>query len=99
MKYQFKCLLLFLMISKLSLAAQWETSSADEQTTLIELFTSEGCSSCPPADAFLSQFQNSDDLWNQYIPIAFHVDYWDYIGWKDVFASPEFSARQRSHKQ
>ena len=73
--------------------------SSDQQTTLIELYSSEGCSSCPPADQFLSQFSNSNDLWNQYIPVAFHVDYWDYIGWKDAFASADFSNRQRRHQQ
>ena len=70
--------------------------SSDQQTTLIELYSSEGCSSCPPADQFLSQFSNSNDLWNQYIPVAFHVDYWDYIGWKDAFASADFSNRHQA---
>ncbi len=74
-------------------------TSSPEQTTMIELYTSEGCSSCPPADQFLSQFQSSDEIWTKYIPMAFHVDYWDYIGWNDVFASSEFSNRQRSHKR
>lgn len=73
-------------------------NSGVEQNMLIELYTSEGCSSCPPADAFLSQFKDSDELWSTYIPVAFHVDYWDYLGWKDVFASPEYSQRQRQHK-
>ncbi len=73
-------------------------SSGESQNSLIELYTSEGCSSCPPADEFLGQFTNSNELWTKYIPLAFHVDYWDYLGWKDVFASAEFSNRQRKHK-
>lgn len=66
---------------------------------LIELYSSEGCSSCPPADHFIGQFKSSPELWSRYIPMVFHVDYWDYIGWKDVFAEPEFSNRQRKHKR
>src|SRR5438552_12328276 len=69
--------------------------SGDMQTTLIELFTSEGCSSCPPADAWISQLKESPDLWKKIVPIAFHVDYWNNLGWRDRFAKPEFTARQR----
>ena len=71
--------------------------SGDMQTTLIELFTSEGCSSCPPADAWISQFKDSPDLWKKIVPVAFHVDYWDNLGWRDRFAKPEFTARQRRY--
>jgi len=72
-------------------------ASGDKRVSLIELYTSEGCSSCPPADEWLSDFVNSDDLWTNIVPIAFHVDYWDYIGWKDRFAQPGFTTRQRDH--
>lgn len=65
---------------------------------LIELFTSEGCSSCPPADKYLSQFQRSENLWTEVIPLAFHVDYWNYLGWKDVYSHPSFSQRQRIYQ-
>ncbi len=65
------------------------------QARLIELYTSEGCSSCPPADVWASNLQEHPALWEQLIPIVFHVDYWDYIGWKDRFAQPEFADRQR----
>lgn len=74
-------------------------TSPIQQTTLIELYTSEGCSSCPPADAFLSQFSHSDGLWESYIPLAFHVDYWNYLGWKDQYAEAAYSDRQRTHRQ
>lgn len=80
-------------------AAPLVISSGETQTTLIELYSSEGCSSCPPADQFVSQFRNSDELWSKYIPLVFHVDYWDYIGWADVFASPAYSNRQRNHRK
>ncbi len=63
---------------------------------VIELYTSEGCSSCPPADQWLSQTvaRNRSVKDSNVIPLAFHVGYWDYIGWKDVFAQPAFALRQ-----
>ncbi|MCB1517409.1 MAG: DUF1223 domain-containing protein [Hyphomicrobiaceae bacterium] len=60
---------------------------------VVELFTSQGCSSCPPADALLTEIDKRDDV----IALAYHVDYWDYIGWPDTFASPRFSALQRAY--
>lgn len=72
-------------------------SSSIEQTATIELYTSHGCSSCPPADKWLRQFVEHPDLWSGVIPIAFHVDYWDYLGWDDQFASADYSRRQRNY--
>lgn len=66
---------------------------------LIELYTSEGCSSCPPADKNLQLLLNDPGLWTRRLPIAFHVDYWDYIGWKDPYAKPEFTERQYGLKK
>ena len=71
--------------------------SAEKQTGLLELYTSEGCSSCPPADKWLSTLVEEEGLWTDFIPAAFHVDYWDYIGWEDRFADPAYTSRQRSH--
>lgn len=73
--------------------------SSQQQTTLIELYTSQGCSSCPPAEQWLNNYVNDPKLWQSVIPIAFHVDYWDYIGWKDIFSLPNNSQRQRKYKQ
>ena len=65
---------------------------------VVELFTSEGCSSCPPADALLGEIvQESRKNGQRVFALAFHVDYWDYIGWKDPFASRVFSERQRQY--
>lgn len=72
-------------------------SSGTERTTVIELYTSEGCSSCPPAERWLSMLEDHPGLWQQVIPLAFHVDYWDYIGWPDRFAREEFGQRQRRY--
>jgi hypothetical protein len=62
---------------------------------VVELFTSQGCSSCPPADAFLGELAAEGNV----LALAFHVDYWDYIGWKDPFASPQFTQRQRDYQR
>ncbi len=67
------------------------------RTTLLELFTSEGCSSCPPADAWMSQLKNNGELWKGIVPAVFHVDYWDGLGWPDRFAKAEFTQRQRRY--
>ena len=60
---------------------------------LVELFTSQGCHSCPPADALLGELAKRDDV----IALGFHIDYWDYIGWKDPFADPLYTDRQRTY--
>lgn len=71
--------------------------SAEKQTPLIELYTSEGCSSCPPAEAWLARWKENPNLWRQAVPVAFHVDYWDQLGWPDRFAKPEYTQRQRDY--
>lgn len=70
-------------------------SSPQNRVAVLELYTSEGCSSCPPADRFLSQLKDSGISDRQLIPMAFHVTYWDYIGWNDRFAKKQFDQRQR----
>ncbi len=72
-------------------------NSGERQIQLIELYTSEGCSSCPPADRWLSRLKTHDRLWKDFVPVAFHVGYWDYIGWKDRFAKHEYAQRQRRY--
>ena len=72
-------------------------SREGQRASLIELYTSEGCSSCPPAEAWLSQLTNNPKLWTEIVPVAFHVDYWDNLGWRDRFASQAWTARQRAY--
>ncbi|AJE46349.1 DUF1223 domain-containing protein [Celeribacter indicus] len=60
---------------------------------IVELFTSQGCSSCPPADAMIAELATRDDV----LPLSLHVDYWDYIGWRDGFAQPQFTERQKAY--
>ena len=66
---------------------------AGEPKAVIELFTSQGCSSCPAADPYLGELARRDDV----LALSVHVDYWDYIGWKDTFAKPEHALRQRAY--
>lgn len=76
-------------------AATCSASSGPVRATVIELYTSEGCSSCPPADRWLSGFVRSPAA-PPVVALAFHVDYWDQLGWRDRFASPAFTARQQA---
>jgi hypothetical protein len=64
---------------------------------LIELYSSEGCSSCPPAEAWMSALATSPGLWKSFVPVAFHVDYWDQLGWPDRFASRANTERQERY--
>ena len=86
-----------LAIALLSPSLSWaacDVKSGPKTTALVELYTSEGCSSCPPADKRLSQFPAHDYSLEQVVPISLHVDYWDDLGWKEPFAQPQFSERQ-----
>lgn len=68
---------------------------SDPNLVVVELFTSQGCSSCPPADAFLGKLAKRSDV----LALSLHVDYWNYIGWSDPFSSPATTARQRAYSQ
>lgn len=79
------------------IAAGWialaGAATAQDNPVVVELFTSQGCSSCPAADAILAELNHRDDV----IPLALHVDYWDYIGWQDSFAKHAFTRRQKAY--
>lgn len=94
----FTRLLLFIfVVFPVSGFAEIRFESPLKQTTLLELYTSEGCSSCPPADRWLSTLKDDPRLWKEIVPVAFHVDYWNYLGWKDEFSRAEYSQRQRNY--
>ena len=72
-----------------------KTTAAVNSFAVVELYTSEGCSSCPPADELVSKIQKENN--NQVYILAFHVDYWNRLGWKDVFSNAEYSNRQNDY--
>lgn len=74
-------------------------SSTDNVPVMLEVYSSQGCSSCPPAEAWLNKFTSDPRLWQTLVPINFHVDYWDYLGWEDPYSNSEFSMRQRDYKR
>jgi len=94
-----KNILLLLVISPMICFADpvliGKVSSPVNRVALMELYTSEGCSSCPPADRFLSRLKQSGLSKDVLIPLAFHVTYWDYIGWKDPYGTDLYDKRQR----
>jgi hypothetical protein len=82
----------------LSFATDVNKVKANKGFAVVELFTSEGCSSCPPADALIEKIQKESNDQPVYI-LAFHVDYWDRLGWKDSFSSAAYSKRQNQYSQ
>jgi len=85
---------LCLALSPVAQAASCSKQSPAHRVALIELYTSEGCSSCPPADQWLGELSQGFSA-EQVVALALHVDYWDYIGWQDPFAQAAFAERQR----
>ncbi|MGH1537122.1 MAG: DUF1223 domain-containing protein [Gammaproteobacteria bacterium] len=96
---QFVLALILICLIQTAQSQELIFKSGNKQVALVELYTSQGCSSCPPADEWLSELKHEQGLWNEFVPVAFHVDYWDYIGWKDSFSNKEFSNRQRLHRK
>ncbi len=93
MRRYFVFLMMAFLLSSVRLYAQTSTETG-QSFAVVELYTSQGCSSCPPADALLRALgQEGDD---HIIPLSYHVDYWNYIGWADPFSQPDFGERQRT---
>ena len=87
-----------LATAALFLALPWGAAAGESvkrPTAVVELFTSQGCNSCPPADELLSDLAASGEV----VALAYHVDYWDYLGWRDTLASPENTARQHEYSR
>jgi hypothetical protein len=84
-----------ILASSTAYSAPIQFESSTRQISLLELYTSEGCSSCPPAEAWLSKLKNASGLWTNFVPVAFHVHYWDHLGWRDALADEQFSDRQQ----
>jgi hypothetical protein len=78
-------------------AGELTLESKPARAHLIELYTSEGCASCPPAEEWMSGLKNQPRLWQDIVPVAFHVDYWDHLGWRDPFASKLWTERQADY--
>ncbi|MFL6291485.1 MAG: DUF1223 domain-containing protein [Thermoanaerobaculia bacterium] len=87
----------FFLLMLLVLFAPEASPSPEAGPVVIELFTSQGCSSCPPADRLLSRLAADPALRDRVIPLSFHVDYWNYIGWTDPFSSKRWSERQQGY--
>lgn len=92
-----KKLALILSCSSLSVAAQAQNPPPNSAPVLVELFTSQGCSSCPPAEDLLNTWGMDQFRKGEILPLAFHVDYWNDLGWTDPFSAPAFTARQRAY--
>ena len=83
-----------LILAPLLLVSLAATADAEDNVVLVELFTSQGCSSCPPADKTLAELAEREDV----LALSLHVDYWNYLGWQDTFARAEYTARQAEYR-
>ncbi len=88
-----KLFILFALIPFISFSKTFE--SGQKKVNLVELYTSQSCSSCPPVERWVSKFKKSSDLWKNIVPVSFHVTYWNHLSWVDKFSQPKFTNRQR----
>jgi len=87
----------FTLLLEQANAQVYNYQSGEQKNQLIELYTSQGCSSCPPAEHLLSTLVQSKQLFKRYFPIALHVDYWNYLGWSDTYSNSHSNQRQQKH--
>lgn len=90
--------LLFILITIAQVHAL-ELKTSDTKAHLVELYTSESCSSCPSAESWLNSHSKSDRLWKEIVPVEFHVDYWNHLSWTDIYSSKDNTQRQRYYNQ
>lgn len=88
-------LAVMLMVPAAATSAQCTAASGEQRVALLELYTSEGCDSCPPADRWVSALPTRGFTAARILTLAFHVDYWNHLGWNDPYAQARFSERQR----
>ncbi|MAZ49838.1 MAG: hypothetical protein CME65_14850 [Halobacteriovoraceae bacterium] len=89
--------LILILVSFKSFALEWE--SGTDKSYLIELYTSESCSSCPPAERWLNKIKESSSLYQSIVPVEYHVDYWNYLNWEDKHSDNKYTRRQRQFAQ
>jgi hypothetical protein len=101
MKIAYLLLTGILSIAMLSpaLGTECTAKSGERRVALLELYTSEGCNSCPPADEWVSKLPFKELTSDRFVPLAYHVDYWNYLGWRDMFSQAKFTERQRQAAQ
>jgi hypothetical protein len=97
MNVLYRSFLVLIALVAQGFATESTFQSGPTRVHLLELYTSEGCSSCPPAERYFTTLKQNPLLWKSVVPVAFHVDYWDGLGWKDKLSAPAFTARQRSY--
>ncbi len=101
MKFEFiPAMAVCILTSTATLAAEAQRfTSGPARVSLIELYSSEGCSSCPPAERWLGGLRDDAGLWKNFVPVAFHVDYWNRLGWPDRFSTRDFTQRQYAYAE
>jgi hypothetical protein len=95
MNHRIHAVLALSLVASTALAAECTATSAARRVPMLELYTSEGCDSCPPADRWVSSLRSNGYAADRVVVLAFHVDYWDRLGWPDRFAQQRFTERQR----
>jgi hypothetical protein len=91
-------IILSLLIGSVAFAGEeFHVESGPDQVNVLELYSSEGCSSCPPKEEWLAGLRRSPGLWTKFIPVSFHVDYWNHLGWTDRYSKGEFTNRQKKY--
>jgi hypothetical protein len=96
MRHQLAIAFVLCLATSSALPAECTGTSTPHRIPLLELYTSEGCDSCPPADRWVGSLRSRDYGSDRVVVLAFHVDYWDRLGWPDRFAQPRFTERQRA---